>query len=96
MRTLFAIVQEGYTPDYKRLYGKPDRTTILKSGDEVRLDDIPSFFEDKKAISAIMFFNRWRIMGFPYGAWGENPSILVEVVELLDPIDRLYNPRSLL
>ena len=31
-------------------------------------------------------------MGLPHGAWGENPNKLVELVELLAPIDEFYHP----
>ena len=68
--------------------------TVLKSGDVVKLDDIPEIFQDKDATSAILFYNRWKIMGFPFGAWGDCPGRLVEVVEILEPLDRLYHPRS--
>ena len=47
---------------------------------------------DEDAASAVSFFARWKRMGFPYGPWGENPNPLVEVVDLLEPLDRLYNP----
>lgn len=35
-------------------------------------------------------------MGWPYaGGWAEQPARLVEIVELLDPIDRIYHPRMM-
>jgi len=35
-------------------------------------------------------------MGFPHGHWGNNPNRLVEVVDLLDPLDKIYHPRSVI
>lgn len=87
---------EGYTAKYKRLYGKPSRTTVLKSGVEVRLDDIPGLFTDDLAVSAIQFFMRWQTMGFPYGPWGDNPNRLVQVVDILEPLDKIYHPKQTL
>jgi hypothetical protein len=62
----------------------------------VKLDDIPGLFHDRDAVSAILFYNRWKIMGFPHGPWGDNPNRLVEVVDLLDPLDKIYHPRSVI
>jgi len=71
--------------------------TVLKSGHEVRLDDIPSLLsEEGLAYEAISFYLRWRMMGWPYqGGWAEQPARLVDIVELLDPLDRLYHPRMM-
>ena len=69
----------------------------MKSGFEVRLDDIAAILSDEGgAHDAISFFLRWRMMGWPYlGGWAEQPARLVEIVELLDPLDRLYHPRMI-
>lgn len=83
---------EGYDAGFKQVLGPDDRETELKSGIWVKRNDIPSFFQDELCTSALDFFIRWQRMGFPYGPWGENPNILVEIVETLEPIYRLYNP----
>lgn len=92
---LYCVMCEGYTSEYRRLYGKPDRTTILKCGLEVRLDDIPDLFKDTYLASCIRFFNRWKTMGYPYGPWGLNPGVLVEVVDTLAPLDAYYHPKMM-
>ncbi len=86
---------EGYTANYRRLYGKPDRTTIFKIGLEVRLDDIPEMFGDTYLLSCIRFYERWKIMGYPFGPWGFNPGVLVDVVDTLAPLDNFYHPRMM-
>ncbi|MEA4864179.1 MAG: hypothetical protein VB088_02135 [Sphaerochaeta sp.] len=93
----YSLLAEGYTASYKRVYGDPGRTTVLKSGHEVRLDDIAAILSDAgDACDAIAFFLRWKMMGWPYlGGWAEQPARLFEIVELLDPLDRLYHPRMI-
>ena len=51
--------------------------------------------EDIEALSAVQFYLRWKRMGMPYGPWGMNPNKLVEVVDLLDPLDGFYHPRMI-
>ena len=70
---------------------------MLKSGLEVRLDDIASLLaEEGTALDAIGFYWRYRTMGWPYsGGWAEQPALLSQTVELLDPLDRLYHPRMI-
>ncbi len=93
----YSLLSEGYTASYKRVYGNSERTTVLKSGHEVRLDDIAAILSDSgDAYDAIAFFLRWKMMGWPYrGGWAEQPARLIEIVELLDPLDRLYHPRMM-
>ncbi len=93
----YSLLAEGYTASYKRVYGDPGRTTVLRSGHEVRLDDIAGILSDAgDACDAIAFFVRWKMMGWPYrGGWAEQPARLIEIVELLDPLDRLYHPRMM-
>ena len=70
---------------------------VLKSGTEVRLDDIPSILtDDELSESALRFYLRYRIMGWPYqGGWAVIPARLMQVVEILEPVDRLYHPRMI-
>jgi hypothetical protein len=92
VKALYSLWCEGYTTDYKRRRGGPDRTTTLKSGVTVRLDGIPDAFKDEFATSAIRFYHRWKILGLPFENWADNPNRLVQVVELLHPLDQLYHP----
>lgn len=89
--TLFCLCAEGYGPDWTPS-GPEDRETMLKTGLWVRVHDIPSIMADDSASTAVRFFGRWKRMGMPYGAWALNPNPLVEVVDLLEPFDRFYNP----
>ena len=84
-------MSEGYTDEYKPS-GPEDRETMLKSGVWVRVYDIPGILRNVDALSAILFFRRWQKMGLPYGPWGMNPNVLVEIVDLLEPLDRFYHP----
>lgn len=79
------------------MYGGPERTVVLKSGIEVRLDDIGGILEhDDLCESAIQFYWRYRIMGWPYqGGWAAIPARLSQVVETLEPLDRIYHPRMM-
>ena len=65
---------------------------MLKDGTWLHEHDIPGIIKDEDATSALLFFQRWKRMGFPYGPWGDNPAILVDVVDALEPLDRFYNP----
>lgn len=80
------------TSEYKPT-GRESRVRTTKYGLEVKVYDIPSLMEDSEALSAVHFFFRYKRMGMPYGAWGNNPNILAEVVDLLSPIDEFYRPR---
>ena len=55
--------------------------------------EINKALHDEEAANAIRFYQRWKRMGMPYGSWGINPEKLVEVVDLLEPLDRFYHPR---
>lgn len=79
------------------MYGKADRSVVLKSGYEVLLDDIPGLLgPDELAESALSFYWRYRTMGWPYGPdWALHPARLKEVVEVLEPLDRTYHPRMM-
>ncbi|MEA5032304.1 MAG: hypothetical protein VB025_09170 [Sphaerochaeta sp.] len=70
---------------------------MLKSGYEVPLDEIPDLLgNDELTESALAFYWRYRTMGWPYGPnWAEHPARLKEVIELLDPLDRIYHPRMM-
>lgn len=92
MKILLSLCCEGYDADFQQTLGPEDREVGLKSDIWIKRKDIPSYFQDELATSAVNFFFRWQRMGFPYGPWGENPNILIEIVETLEPIYRLYNP----
>lgn len=47
---------------------------------------------DQDAISAINFYSHFKRLGMPYGPWGINPNILVQIVEVIGPLDDLYHP----
>lgn len=51
--------------------------------------------QDIEALAAVQFYLRWKRLGLPYGSWGVNPNKLVEVVELLEPLDMFYHPRMI-
>ncbi len=86
---------EGYSEKTRRKFGGKDRTVdLVKSGITVKMDEIPSYFEDKSLVSAVMFYLRFKRMGLPYTGWGSNPNVLVEIVDTIEPLDRLYHPRK--
>ncbi len=68
----------------------------MKSGVTVRLDDIPGYFTDRLAVSAILFYEKFKRMGMPYQNWAENPNRLVQVIDLLEPLESLYHPKMML
>lgn len=86
-------MSEGFTEKTKRHYGRADRTVDLRSGACVRMDEIPSYFHDSDLVSAVIFFIRYQRMGMPYQGWGTTPNVLVEIVDTLEPLDRLYHPK---
>lgn len=65
---------------------------MLKTGMWIAAKDIRKTLNDTDAISAIQFYQRYKRMGMPYGPWGINPEKLVEVVDLLEPLDKFYHP----
>lgn len=65
---------------------------MLKTGEWVRVYDIPSILRNEEALSALVFFRRRKEMGMPYGPWGMNPEKLVQVVDVLRPLDKFYFP----
>jgi len=60
------------------------------------MDDIAGLFKDELAVSAVRFHRRFMSLGMPYRDWADCPNRLVQVIELLDPLDKLYHPRSVL
>lgn len=71
----------------------PEREIDLKSHVSVKAKDIGGYFHDVAATSAVRFYQVWKRQGYPYGPWGDNPSILFQIVELLGPVDDMYHPR---
>lgn len=72
--------------DHREIYfSKPG---MWATGKEIR-----ETLEDKEAINAVVFFRRYDEMGLPYGPWGMNPNLCVEVVEALAPLRDTYKPR---
>lgn len=84
-----SLLSEGYMASYSPS-GDKDREVRLKTDSWVKAYEIPEMI---KNLEAIEFYLRWKRMGMPYGPWGMNPNKLVEVVELLDPLDGFYHPR---
>ena len=89
---MYSLLSEGYTASYSPS-GDRDREVRLKTDSWVKAYEIPEMLKNLEAIEAIEFYLRWKRMGMPYGPWGMNPNKLVEVVELLDPLDGFYHPR---
>ena len=86
----YALLAEGYTADYDALDEK--RMVRLKTGEWIKASEIVSKISDEDALSAIGFYQRYKRMGMPYGSWALNPERLVEVVDILEPLDRFYHP----
>ncbi len=91
---MYSLACEGYDGHTRRRYGGAERTVDLRSGIAVRMDDIPSYFQDQDLVSAVTFYLRYKRMGLPYGGWGETPNVLVEIVDTIEPLDRLYHPNN--
>lgn len=91
---MYFLLSEGYTASYSPSGGR-DREVRLKTDEWVRAYEIPGMLEDIEALSAVQFYLRWKRMGMPYGPWGMNPNRLVEVIDLLDPLDGFYHPRMI-
>lgn len=91
---MYSILSEGYTASYSPIGGR-NREVRLKTDEWVRAYEIPGMLEDIEALSAVQFYLRWKRMGMPYGPWGMNPNKLVEVVDLLNPLDGFYHPRMI-
>jgi len=70
---------------------------MLKSGHEVLLDEIPALLaKDELAESALVFYWEYRTMGWPYKlGYAEHPARLKQVVETIEPLDRIYHPRMM-
>ena len=66
---------------------------MLKTEKWLKAEEIVPTITNREALSAIGFYQRWKKMGMPYGSWGINPEKLVEVVDLLEPLDRFYHPQ---
>lgn len=64
---------------------------MLKTKEWVKAVDIVPTITHPEAIAAIRFYQRYRRMGMPYGSWALNPEKLVEVVDILEPLDRFYH-----
>ena len=91
---MYSLLSEGYTASYIPS-GDENREIRLRTDEWVRAYEIPGMIEDTDAIFAIQFYLRWKRMGMPYGPWGMNPNKLIEVVDLLDPLDRFYHPKMI-
>ena len=91
---MYSLLSEGYTASYSPSGGR-DKEVRLKTDEWVRAYEIPGMLEDIEALSAVQFYLRWKRMGMPYGPWGMNPNRLVEVIDLLDPLDGFYHPRMI-
>ena len=87
----YSLLSEGYTAEYDA--DDEDRMVMLKTEKWVKAVDIVPMITDTEALSAISFYQRYKRMGMPYGPWGMNPEKLVEVVDILEPLDRFYHPQ---
>ena len=66
---------------------------MLKTEKWMKAVDIVPTITDPDSLSAIGFYQRYKRMGMPYGSWALNPERLVEVVDILEPLDRFYHPQ---
>ncbi len=89
---LYSLLCERYSADIQ-LMGGPDRMIQLESRIWIRAGDIKKHFEDIESYRAIRMYQRFNLMGLPYGAWGDNPNKLVELIEMLKPLDQHYHPK---
>ena len=87
----YSLLSEGYTAEYEP--AGEDQMVMLKTKEWVKAVDIVPAITDADALSAIRFYQRFKRMGMPYGSWALNPERLVEVVDILEPLDRLYHPQ---
>lgn len=88
-------MNEGYKPDYEPS-GDADREVELKTGQWIRVWEIPGFFQDAEALQEIRAFRRFQRFGWPYGPWALNPAPYVDLMELLSRVDEIYHPRVVL
>lgn len=95
MRALLCLLREGYGMDYEPCGDEGRECFLERPGLWVRAWDIPGIMRDEEAWAGVRFYLRWRKFGFPYGAWGENPNILVETADFLESVDRVYQPPRL-
>ena len=65
---------------------------MLKTEKWMKAVDIVPTITDPDVLSAIGFYQRFKRMGMPYGSWALNPERLVEVVDILEPLDNFYHP----
>ena len=91
---MYSLLSEGYTADFSPV-GSLDREIRLKNDIWVKAQEISGMLQDIEALAAVQFYLRWKRLGLPYGSWGVNPNKLVEVVELLEPLDMFYHPRMI-
>lgn len=89
--TLYSILSEGYSDSFPE--EEKDRVIRLKNGSFISAMEINAALQDEDAASAIRFYQRFKRMGMPYGSWALNPARLVEVVDILEPLDRFYHPQ---
>ena len=89
---MYSLLLEGYTASYSPLGGE-DREIHLKSGIWVKAVDVKGMLEDIDGLTAVEFYLRWKRLGMPYGPWGVNPNRLVEIIDILEPVDSIYHPK---
>ena len=93
--TLLALVNEGYTAEFEPS-GDADREVELKTGQWVRVWDIPGLLNNQEALQDVLAFRRFQRLGWPYGPWGMNPAPYVELMEALMVVDARYHPRTVI
>lgn len=92
LKALYSLLCEGYGAGYDPI-GGPERMVMLEGGIWLKAQEIKDILNDDECYKAIHLFQRFQLMGLPYGAWGENPNKLLELIELLVPLDQHYHPK---
>ena len=88
---MYSLIAEGYTADFESCDER--RMVMLKTQQWLKAKEIHGMLTMPEAVSAITFYQRYKKMGMPYGSWALNPEKLVEVVDILEPLDRFYHPQ---
>lgn len=87
----YSLLAEGYTADYDPM--DENHMVMLKTKEWMKAVDIVPAISNPEALEAIRFYHRYKRMGMPYGSWALNPEKLVEVIDILEPLDRFYHPQ---
>ena len=59
----------------------------------IKASEIPAILKNEAGLEAIQFFLRFKRYGLPFsGGWAEQPERLIEIIDILDPVDSIYHP----